>query len=731
MRRILWFTLGFGAACGFCAYGKVSGLLILPALVLLAAVFAGDTRKNKVFLSVMGILSGLFWFSRFEAQTLQPVYALDGITMETEIRCVSFPEETDYGYRAEGTIQIDDRNYTVMCYLDHGEKIQPGNVLSGPFYLRVTAPGGIKESTYYQGEGIFLLAYQRDEMTISEGETSWRDTPAKLRHKILGILENTLPPDSSMFAKALLLGDTSDLDYETKTDFTVSGIRHIVAVSGLHVSILFSLLHTISFRRRVLSALLSFPTLLLFAAMTGFTPSVSRACIMSGLMMLSLLLNREYDKETALASAGLILLLVNPLVIASVSYQLSFASVAGIFLFSSGIRRWILSRLPKKRAGMVFRYLAGSASITLGATIMTVPLCALYFGTVSLAAVVTNLLVLWVVSVVFYGLIGLCLLSGIWHFGTMMLGKVLSLLIRYILVVAKMVADFPLSAVYTQSPYIVAWLVFVYLLLGCFLLSKNRKPMMLSCCAVLGLCIALLASWTEPMMDDVRFTVLDVGQGQCLLLQSQGKTYMVDCGGSSDSLAADLAAETLLSQGISKLDALILTHYDRDHAGGAEYLLSRIDTGVLILPPVHSEHAFRAEEILYGAEDLLLSSGNTEIRVFSSPISGDDNENSLCVLFDTEKCDILITGDRDGFGERMLLRKITDLDIDVLVAGHHGSKYATCEELLTAVRPEIVCISAGRNNSFGHPAPELLQRLDHYGCSVYRTDLQGNIIIRR
>lgn len=731
MRRILWFTLGFGAACGFCAYGKVPDLLILPALVLLAAVFAGDARKNKLLLSTMGILFGFFWFSRFEAQTLQPVYALDGITMEAEIRCVSFPEETDYGYRAEGTLQIDNRKYTVMCYLDHDDHIQPGKVLSGPFHLKVTAPGGIKESTYYQGEGIFLLAYQQDEVTISEGESSWRDTPAKLRHKILGILEDTLPPDTSMFSKALLLGDTSDLDYETKTDFTVSGIRHIVAVSGLHVSILFSLLHTISFRRRYLSALLAFPTLLLFTAMAGFTPSVSRACIMSGLMMVSQLLNREYDKETSLAFAGLVLLLVNPLVIASVSYQLSFASVAGIFLFSSGIRSWILSRIPKNRTGMVGRYLAGSVSVTLGATIMTVPLCALYFGTVSLAAVVTNLLVLWVVSVVFYGLIGMCLLSGIWHFGAMVLGKVLSVLIRYILVAAKMVAAFPLSAVYTQSPYIAAWLVFVYLLLGCFLLSKNRKPMMLNCCAVLGLCIALLASWTEPMMDDVRFTVLDVGQGQCLLLQSGGKTYMVDCGGSSDSVAADLAAETLLSQGISKLDALILTHYDRDHAGGAEYLLSRIDTGVLILPPVYSEHAFRAEEILYGAEDLLLSSGNTKICVFSSPISGDDNENSLCVLFDTEKCDILITGDRDGFGERMLLRKITDLDIDVLVAGHHGSKYATCEELLTAVRPEIVCISAGRNNSFGHPAPELLQRLDHYGCSVYRTDLQGNIIIRR
>ena len=100
-------------------------------------------------------------------------------------------------------------------------------------------------------------------------------------------------------------------------------------------------------------------------------------------------------------------------------------------------------------------------------------------------------------------------------------------------------------------------------------------------------------------------------------------------------------------------------------------------------------------------------------------------------MFDTEKCDILITGDRDGFGERSLLRHADIPDVDVLVAGHHGSKHATCEELLSAVRPEIVCISAGKDNSFGHPAPELLERLENFGCTVYRTDLHGDILIRR
>lgn len=731
MRKILWFTLGFGTACAFCAYGRLPALLTIPVLVLLIALFSGGSRKHQLFLAVIGMASGLFWFSRFESHTLQPLYQLDGITQEASIRCTGFPEETDYGYRIEGRIAVGEKEYTAMCYLDDGGTLSPGKILSGPFRFRVTAPGGRKESAYYQGEGVFLLAYQEDEVTVIEGEPSWQDQPAVLRRKILEILEAALPSDTSLFAKALLLGDTSGLDYETKTDFTVSGIRHIVAVSGLHVSILFGLVHLSALRKRFLSAVTGFPVLLLFAAMTGFTPSVCRACIMSGLTLAASLVNREYDGPTALSFSGLVLLIVNPLVITSVSYQLSFASVAGIFLFSTKLRKWMQSLVPRKYTGKVSGYLVSSASITLGATVLTTPLCALSFGTVSLAAVLTNLLVLWVVSVIFYGLIVLCAVHSFWPAAACVLGKILPALIRYVLTTAKIIGDFPLSAIYTRSPYIVFWLVLVYALLFVFLMSKNRNPLMFSCCTVLGLCIALLASWAEPRMDDVRFTVLDVGQGQCLLLQSEGKNYLVDCGGSSETIAADAAAETLLSQGITELDGVILTHYDLDHAGGLPDLLSRVDAKLLVLPPVYSALSPEAEQTVYAAEDLLLTAGNMKIRIFASKNPVNDNENSLCVLFDTENCDILVTGDRDGFGERSLLRHADIPDVDVLVAGHHGSKYATCEELLAAVRPEIVCISAGKDNPFGHPAPELLQRLEAYGCTVYRTDLHGTITIRR
>ena len=727
MRKILWFTLGFGAACGFCAYGKLPVLLFLPGAVLMLALLWGESRSRQALLAAFGIAAGLFWFSRFEANTLEPVYALDDVIREASIRCTGYPESTDYGCRVEGRYSLGDKTYTVLCYLDDGEEIVPGTILTGPFRFRVTVPGGQRESSYYQGEGIFLLAYQQDELTLSREEPNWRDRAAQLRQRIFRILEEALPEDVTMFAKALLLGDTSDLDYETKTNFSVSGISHVVAVSGLHVSILFSLVTLVTFRKRFVTALLGFPVLVLFAAMTGFTPSVCRACLMCGLMLLGNLLNREYDGPAALSFSGLILLLINPLVITSVSYQLSFASVAGIFLFAAGIRKWMLSL----RSRRFWSYLAGSVSVTLGATVATVPLCACYFGCVSLAAVVTNLLVLWAVSLIFYGLMAVCLLHGIWYAGAVLLGKGIALLIRYVLTVAKIIGDFPLSAVYTRSEYIVFWLILVYALLVVFLLSKNRKPLTFGCCAVLGLCVALLCSWLEPMTDDVRFTVLDVGQGQCLLLQSEGKNYLVDCGGSSDTEAADAAAETLLSQGISTLDAFILTHYDRDHAGGAEHLLTRVDTKLLVLPDVYSDLDLAAEQTLYASDDLVLAAGETKIHIYASQIPGNDNENSLCILFDTKNCDILVTGDRDGFGERMLLRNVAIPDVDVLVAGHHGSKNATCEELLAAVRPEIVCISAGRDNLFGHPAPELLERLEEYGCAVYRTDLHGDILIRR
>ena len=215
--------------------------------------------------------------------------------------------------------------------------------MQGTFRFRVTTPDGAEDATYHPGKGIFLLAYQQGDVSISKPEELPRWTiPARIRARMQMLLGHLLPGDVVGFAKALLLGDTTGLDYQTDTALKISGVRHVVAVSGLHISILFGLISTLTFRKRYLTALLGLPVLALFTAVAGFTPSVVRACIMMALMMLATLLEKEYDGPTALAFAVLVLLAVNPLAVTSVSLQLSAASVAGIFLFRERLHNWMM-----------------------------------------------------------------------------------------------------------------------------------------------------------------------------------------------------------------------------------------------------------------------------------------------------------------------------------------------------------------------------------------------------
>ena len=738
----MWFTLGFGFICGLGAYipDQMNLKMVLAAAVILlpvCAVFAGrKANAARLLWVLLGCVLGCIWFGKYWSFYLSEPEYLHGRKETVTVRIADYSEKSDYGMTVDGVLMLSGKPYRVRLYLDEGEPLVPGYEVTGLFRFRVTTPEGDLNSQYHQGNGVFLLLYQEDSLTVSKGERRWYEFATVLRYHIREILHETFPGDTVAFAQALLIGDTEELDYGVDTDLKVSGIRHVVAVSGLHVSILFALISTLTFKKRFLTALFGYPVLLIFAALAGFSPSVNRACIMWGLILGANLLDREYDGATALSFAVLTMLMGNPLVITSVGFQLSVGSVAGIYLFDPGIRKWILSYFGeikgKNMKSYAVNWFASSVSITLSAMTMTTPLCAAYFGMVSLVGVVTNLLALWVISGIFYGIMAVYLAALWWQTGAVWMAKLVSWPIRYVLWVAGVMADFPIAAVYTCSPYITAWIVFVYGLLAVFFISRNRKPVLLSCCAVLGLCAALLASWVEPLTDDVRIEVLDVGQGQCILLQHAGRSFLVDCGGDSDTEAADMAAEILLSRGIGSLDGMILTHLDRDHAGGAVNLLQRMDCGLLILPDEENDlYPLTDRAVVYAREDLELTLGNAKIRIYAPTYPGTGNEKSLCVLFDTEKCDILITGDRNGFGERMLLRNADIPDVDVLVAGHHGSKHSSCEELLMAVRPEIVCISVGKDNSYGHPAPELLTRLEDFGCTVYRTDIDGSIIIRR
>ena len=747
MRKLMWFTMGFGAACAFCTYAWMTEGLIPVAAVFAAAALVlllcgkRKTKLKAAAIICLGIALGLGWFHIYSSFYLSHVSELDGTEADVTARCTDYSYETDYGAAVEGFLYLDGKPYRGKFYINNNVQMEPGDVLQGRFKLRVTTADSADGPTYHRGEGMFLLAYQREDAQLLKlTEKPFWAYPAMLRHDLSSRIESAFPEDTAPFAKALLLGDRSGIDYETSTAFRVCGIMHIIAVSGLHVTVLFTLIELLCLKRRWLVALIGIPILFLFAAVAGFSPSVVRACVMQALMIGATLVGKDYDGPTELSFASLVMLVVNPLASSSVSLQLSAGCVAGIFLFQRRIYGWLYSLLCKEGStGLVKikRWFASSIAMTISSVSLATPLSACYFGTVSLVGIPVNLLTLWVISFIFYGIMLVCLLT-LWFPGAAAVAaSVVAWPIRYVLGLSRIIGSFPLSAVYTRSVYIVAWIAFCYLLLAIFLFGRQKRPRLLLGCVLFGLCLSLGASWLEPFTDDCRMTVLNVGQGQSIILQSEGKTYLVDCGGDDDADAADLAAETLLSQGISRIDGLILTHFDRDHAGGVAYFLSRIPSDMIFIPDYEDDTGTRMElearfrdRIYPVSEDIQLSYGNSQISIFAPAVADSGNESSLAVLFRHENCDILITGDRSGFGERLLLKTGLIPQVDVLVAGHHGSAGSACEELLQATQPEIVAISVGEN-SYGHPARSLLDRLEKYGCIVYRTDIHGNIILRR
>lgn len=742
MRVIMWFAIGFGASCALGVYLLPQSWLVPCAAVCFgvsvpALAMGRKWRKLRILaVLLLGVGSGALRYQHYQTIHIEPARMMDESVAEAEFVAQEYSYETAYGYTVDAETDIRGQSHKVRVYLEQDPCLEPGDVFSGTFRFRFAAPKDGEKTSYLQTNGIFLIAEQRSELTVAAGEEQWQYYPARFANGIKELMGKAFPEDVFPFVKALLLGDTSDISYEVDTALKISGIRHVVAVSGLHVSILYGFVAAVTGRRRFITALIGIPVLALFAAVAGFTPSVTRACVMTGLMILAELLQKEYDGPTALSFACLIMLAWEPVAVSSVNLQLSAGCVAGILLFQSPVRAWIdekIHNVAKNEKSRLKSWFSGSVAVTLSAMSLTTPLSAFYFGTVSIIGILTNLLTLWILNWVFIGIIVVCLLALVSVQLASWGGWLLAWPIRYVLLAAKLLSQTPFSAVYTASGYVVIWLALTYLLLFVLLLRRGKGKMP----TLLGILLSLLAavgiSWLEPMLAGCTVTVLDVGQGQSIIVQTEGKTFLVDCGGDYSETAADTAANKLLSQGISRLDGILLTHGDDDHAGGLEYLLTRIDADLIVLPATEGDFELpeSAAPVLWVDRHTVLSFGETQITIYPPAFSASGNENSLCILFDTEKCDILITGDRSERGERRLLAQYAFPEVDLLISGHHGAKSSTGEALLQTVRPDTVIISVGRNNIYGHPAPELLERLETFGCTVWRTDIHGTVVYRR
>ena len=600
--------------------------------------------------------------------------------------------------------------------------------------VRLRAAERTRAEAVLPARGVFWLAYGQGAFSVEEGTAaSPRWWPVRLGRALRGTLATLLDGDSAAFLSAILTGDRSGLSVQAEADLSEAGLSHVLAVSGMHCGFLLALAALLTGR-----AVAALPLLAFYAVLTGGSPSVLRACVMLSLWALAPLFRRESDGFTSLSFALFLILLKNPYAAASVSLQLSFAAMAGLL--------WVSPRVYRALAGpaedaerhssllwKVRRFLAANFAASLGALALTAPLSAWYFGTLPLVSPLANLLCLWAVG----GIFTLGLACAVLGFLSPSLGALLALvpdaLVRYVLAAAHLLARLPGHAVYTDNPYLLPWMLCAALLFGlaCCGTPALRKSLLAALLASLTL-LAAVRTGAAQYRAPIDAVVLDVGQGQSVALASGGQYALVDCGGQLD--AGFLASRRLRTMGCQRLDLLILTHYDTDHVNGVESLLSRMDVRELLVPEPPDDSGTETLAIAreYGVPVRILRNreripfGNGALTVFPPMGRAGGNDLGLSVLADAGETELLITGDMGQAAERTLLRTYALPDIEALVAGHHGSRTSTSNQLLDALTPETVCVSVGEN-TYGHPAPETLERLAAHGCQVLRTDLEGSI----
>lgn len=755
MRKLCTFALAFSAAVFFAVYLlpesalPPAGFLCALAGAASLPLLRGNLRLRAALIA-FGLSAGLLWTASYSIRFLTPADRLDGQTLAVSATVADYPRTASYGVSVLVRLETDGPELKTILYADERYAgLLPGDRIAGTVSLRRADTLYGRENTYYASRGVYLTGSLRGDLTVtSPSRRPLRTWPTAVSRALKERIAAVFPSDTAPFAAALVTGDKDGLPGSLYTAFQRAGLAHVVAVSGLHVSFLSGLIASLLRNRRRLSALVSICLLFFFAAVVGNTPSVLRAVFLQCFLLIAPLAGREDDKATSLSFALMLLLLWNPFAAAGVSLQLSFAAVAGIYLVAAPLRTRFLSRLsrtPNTLAGRLRHraavFLLSTLATTLSALVFTTPLTAYYFGSISLVSPLTNLLTLWAVSFAFIGVLAAALLALVLPALAWPLAWAVSLLLRYATEVSGALASLPFASVAADHLYLRLWLLAVYVILLLWLCRPIRmgggRPIFPVCCCTVLLCAALFFNAAELTAGALTISVLDVGQGQSILFRAGDTLALVDCGGNGMRNAGDIAADAVQRLGRSQLDLLILTHCHTDHAGGVPQLLERLDVRTLILPDVDPEDTLRREivalaetqgtEVLYLTDDYTLPFGTATLQLYAPLGDGGTNEEGLSVLCTAGDFDALITGDMNQTVERRLVKYGNLPDIELLVAGHHGSKYAVSEELLLAVRPETAAISVGYN-TYGHPAAETLERLGAAGCDIYRTDLMGTVI---
>lgn len=792
-RPVFWILLAFVLGEVIAVFDlNIAVPCIVLAIIVIRKIIIKAYEDMGAFVVIFFTLIMGFMLMSNEITTRNYIYDLKENTVIVQGKIYKI-ENTAFGtniYLKGVEVENGEKSVSVKRIFVNTEKIpnvKIGNIIKVRGKLRqfeeAANKGNFDSRKYYLSLGFYGKIEAGTIEVINSDYSGIRQGLYELRMEIIERLEKLCSDNNGIFSiinnkngiiGAIILGDKTDLDSDIKELYSVSGIAHILAISGLHISFIGMAIYRLLRRRFrfLFSAAVSIPVVLSFGIMSGFGISTIRAIIMFILKIIGEVLGRKYDAITAISLAGFVLLLQNPFVVCNSGFQMSFGAIIAIVLILPIVEE-ILNTDNK-----IIKVLSANFTISL---VMN-PILAWNYYELPTFSFLLNIVVVPLMSVVIVssivGIFCSCIMFG---FGKVVIFPGCGILELYTFL-CNIINKSSVASIVVGQPKVTIIIVYYAILLvvlfglknirtkytraekerniikketGLVLEKKAKKErrikgqnvkVRLACIVGFLLLNCLIYYIPNP---GFYITFIDVGQGDGILIHGDnGMKVMVDGGSTSEKqVAKNCIVPYLKAEGIGTIDYSIITHTDKDHISGILEILennnsNRIRIKNLVMPDInmkddtYNELIEKAKlkkiNVLYIKKGDTLSLGKTKIKcIYPETTTTASDKNDYCTVLSVKNktSKILLTGDISKEIEEKIKDDIEE-NYTVLKVAHHGSNYSSSEKFLKKVNPKYSIISVGKNNSYGHPGNETMERLRKQGGVIYRTDEKGGITIR-
>ncbi len=765
-------------------YFKISvAFFIIVSFIIILILFL-FVKKLKYMIIIIFLVGGYIYTNILETnyeEKYQEIYT------KAKIRGIILTnvEEKDYKYvttiKVKYINNVEYKNIKLRLEIKKSKELKEyPNIGDEIEFLGEIKKGNIARNykgfdykEYLKTKGLYGVVTV-DNIEIKTKGNSNKNYLYIIQNNIKSNMKKILNEKEAGLCIGILIGDRENISEDTEDNFKKSNLTHMLAVSGSHITyIITAFSNTIGKKQKKLSKIITIIFLLFFMALTGFTASVMRASIMGIILLIGSLIYRKPDTINNLGISSLIILIINPYFIKDIGFLLSYAGTIGIIFLGDLIIN-IISKIPehlknnntsiqtesnkesilKKIVYKLIKYLINSFSITIAANIMIIPIMAYSFSTISLTFWISNILAAPIMEIVtIFGFI-VYFVSLIFSSLAEFLGIFLNFFLYLMLKIAEFSSNIPGSLIYIKTPYLIECIFYYLFIAYIFNLweLKNKlkniifaKKIMLMI-IVFVLIFKLLIS-IIPLNLKIYF--VDVGQGDCTLIKTpQNKIILVDGGGSefgNFDVGEQILLPYLLDRKITKIDYIMISHFDSDHVKGILTIIKKLNVKNIIISK-QGENSNNYKEFLEIIKDkniniMQVKKGDNikidkytyfEILFPENNLIKENilNNNSIVAKLHCKYISMLFTGDIEEIAETRLYelyKNSNALESTILKVAHHGSKTSSISKFLDLVKPKIVFIGVGENNKFGHPNTGVIQRLYKYTKKIYRTDLNGEI----